>query len=173
MHHYIAAAVLALGMAFGPAAFAGTQRLAREDNIWAGKAHQPTQSEVVQQERSKGLALPSQRERSENDEVESLYQSLLRESAQPVDVQPYVIPPVPSSPSSPQQTQPAAPSLADRGAPVFGPDGIAGTVAFNNGRFATVAPQGGGLLGIMTPQGNGIGLLSIPGRAPTIALTRP
>jgi hypothetical protein len=78
MRYYIAAAALTLGMAFSPAVFAGTQPSAREDNIWGGKAHQPTQSEVVQQERLEGLALPPQRERLENDRVESLYQSLLR-----------------------------------------------------------------------------------------------
>jgi hypothetical protein len=93
--------------------------------------------------------------------------------ASPMDVQPYVIPtPAPPSPASPQQTQPAAPSLPDRGAPVFGPGGITGTVTSNHGSFATVAPQGGGPLGIMTPQGNGIGLLSIPGRAPSVVVTR-
>ena len=136
--------------------------------------HQPTQSEVVQRERLKGVALPPQRERLENDEVENLYHSLLQESARPVDVQPYVIPtPAPSSPSPLQQTQPGAPSLPDRGAPVFGLGGIAGTVTSNNGRFVTVAPQGGGPPGILTPQGNGIGLLSVPGRAPTIVLARP
>ena len=78
MRYYIAAAALALGMAFGPAAFASTQPSAREDNIWGGKAHQPAQSEVVQQERLKGLAVPPQRERLENDQVETLYRSLLR-----------------------------------------------------------------------------------------------
>jgi hypothetical protein len=153
---------------------AHTQPSAREDNIWGGKAHQPTQSEVAQQERLEGLALPPQQARLENDEVESLYHSLLQESARPVDVQRYAIPtPAPSSPSALQQTHPAAPSLPDRGAPVFGLGGIAGTVTFNNGRFATVAPQGGGPPGILTPQGNGIGLLSVPGRAPTIVLARP
>jgi hypothetical protein len=153
---------------------AHTQPLAREDNIWGGKAHQPTQSEVVRQERLEGLALPPQQERLANDEVETLYHSLLQESARPVDVQPYVIPtPAPSSPSAPQQTQPAAPGLPDRGAPVFGLGGIAGTVTSNNGRFATVAPQGGGPLGIVTPLGNGTGLLSVPGSAPTIVLARP
>jgi hypothetical protein len=90
-------------------------------------------------------------------------------------VQPYVIPPpAPSSRKSPQQTQPLPPqSLPDRGAAVFGPGGIAGTVASNNGSFATVAPQGGGSPGILTPQGNGIGLLSVPGQAPSIVVTRP
>jgi hypothetical protein len=95
-------------------------------------------------------------------------------TASPMGVPPYVIPtPAPTSPSSLQATQPDAPSLPDRGAPVFGLDGVAGTVTFNNGRFATVAPQGGGLLGILTPQGNGTGLFSVPGSAPTIVLARP
>ena len=95
-------------------------------------------------------------------------------TASPTGVQPYVIPtPAPSSANSPEQTQLAASSLPDRGAPVFGLGGIAGTVASNNGRFATVAPQGGGPLGIITSQGNGTGLLSVPGRAPTTVLTRP
>jgi hypothetical protein len=78
MHHHIAAAALVLGMAFGPAAFAETQPLAREDNIWGGKAHQPIRSEVVRQERLEGFTLPPERERSENDRVETLYQSLLQ-----------------------------------------------------------------------------------------------
>jgi hypothetical protein len=95
-------------------------------------------------------------------------------TASPMGVQPYVIPtPTPSSPNFPQQTQLAASSLPDRGAPVFGPGGIAGTVTSNNGSFATVAPQGGGAPGIMISQGNGIGLLSVPGGAPSIVVTRP
>jgi hypothetical protein len=95
-------------------------------------------------------------------------------TASPMGVQPYVIPtPAPSSPNLPQQTQFAAPSLPDPGAPVFGPGGIAGMVTSNNGSFATVAPQGGGAPGIMISQGNGTGLLSIPGSPPTIVLTRP
>jgi hypothetical protein len=170
---------------------ADTQPSAREDNIWGGKAHQPTQSEVVQQERLDGLALTPQRDRLENDEVESLYQSLLQvpvskssitsgtaaipaTPASPVGVRPYIIPtPAPSSPISPQQTQPAPPGLPNRGAPVFGSGGIAGTVTSNGGSFAVVAPQGGGPLGILTPQSNSTGLLSVPGGPSTIVLTRP
>jgi hypothetical protein len=167
---------------------ADTQPSAREDNIWGGKAHQPTQSEVVQQERLDGLALTPQRDRLENDEVETLYQSLLQvpvskssitsgtaaipaTPASPVGVQPYVVPT--PAPSSPQQTQPAALGLPNRGAPVFGPGGIAGTVTSNGGSFAVVAPQGGGPLGILTPQSNSTGLLSVPGGPSTIVLTRP
>jgi len=170
---------------------ADTQSLAREDNIWGGKAHQPTQSQVVQQERLHGLALTPQRERLENDEVESLYQRLLHvpvpksgivsgtavipaNPASPLGGQPYVIPvPAPSSPTFPQQTQPASPGLPDVGTPVFGPGGIVGTVTSNGGSFAIVAPQGGGPLGILTPQGNGTGFLSVPGTAPTVVVTRP
>jgi hypothetical protein len=95
-------------------------------------------------------------------------------TASPMGVQPYVIPtPAPSSPNFPQQTQLAASNLPDPGAPVFGPGGIAGTVTSSNGSFATVAPQGGGAPGIIISQGNGTGLLSVPGSPPTIVLTRP
>ena len=106
--------------------------------------------------------------------TDSVYEGTGATTASPMGGQQYVIPtPRSASPSSPQAAQPAAPSLPDRGAPVFGLGGIAGTVTFNNGRFATVAPQGGGPLGILTSQGNGTGLLSVPGRAPTIVLARP
>jgi hypothetical protein len=95
-------------------------------------------------------------------------------TASPMGVQSYVIPtPAPSSPNLPQQTQLAASSLPDPGAPLFGPGGIAGTVTSNNGSFATVAPQGGGAPGILISQGSGTGLLSVPGSPPTIVLTRP
>jgi hypothetical protein len=105
---------------------------------------------------------------------DGVYVGTGRTLASPMGVQPYVIPtPAPSSRNSPQQTQPAASSLPDRGAPVFGLGGIAGTVTSNYGSFATVAPQGGGPVGIITPQGNGFGLLSVPGSAPSIVVTRP
>ncbi|MBV8455484.1 MAG: hypothetical protein JO122_02580 [Acetobacteraceae bacterium] len=96
-------------------------------------------------------------------------------AASPMGVQPSVIrTPGPSSPNSLQQTQPLPPqSLPGRGAAIFGPGGIAGTVTSNNGSFATVAPQGGGAPGIMIPQGNGTALLSVPGSPPTTVLTRP
>jgi hypothetical protein len=49
----------------------------REDNIWGGKNHQPTQSVVLEQERLHGFASSAEQERLENDQVESLYQSLI------------------------------------------------------------------------------------------------
>lgn len=54
------------------------QQPAREDNIWGGKAHQPTESEVLQQEKSAGVALAPQQQQQTNDEVESLYQNLMQ-----------------------------------------------------------------------------------------------
>lgn len=153
MRHSIAAAALALAVVLGTAACANMP---------------------PQQERLQSPAQPPQPARVENGDAESLDQGVLQQLAPPANVQPYVIPAPPSSsPSSPQQTQPAAPSLPGRGAPVFGLGGIAGTVTSNNGHFAVVAPQGGGPLGIMTPQGNSFGLLSVPGHAPTIVITRP
>jgi hypothetical protein len=79
---YLIALGLALALAFGQVAFAADGLGSASNgygyyNIWGGEAHQPTQSEVVQQERLEGLALPPQRDRLENDEVERLYQSLL------------------------------------------------------------------------------------------------
>jgi hypothetical protein len=53
------------------------QPTAREDNIWAGKDHQPTQSVVAEQERLRGLALSTDQESLENEEVERLFQSLI------------------------------------------------------------------------------------------------
>ena len=57
---------------------AAAQQGGREDNIWGGKAHQPTESEVVQQEKSAGIALPPQQQQRANDDVESLYQNLMQ-----------------------------------------------------------------------------------------------
>lgn len=54
------------------------QQPAREDNIWGGKAHQPTESEVLQQEKSAGIAPPPQQQHGANDEVESLYRNLMQ-----------------------------------------------------------------------------------------------
>jgi len=57
---------------------AQTQQPGREDNIWGGKAHQPTQSDVNQQEKAAGIAPPQQDQQQTTDEVESLYQSLIQ-----------------------------------------------------------------------------------------------
>jgi hypothetical protein len=61
---------------------AQTQQSGREDNIWGGKDHQPTQSEVSQEEQSEGIGLPQQNQQRENDEVESLYQTLIQSGTQ-------------------------------------------------------------------------------------------
>ena len=58
---------------------AQTQQPAREDNIWGGKAHQPTESEVTQQEKAEGIAPPPQIQQRANGEVEKLYQSLMHD----------------------------------------------------------------------------------------------
>jgi len=73
----ICTAALAVMLGALPGLAAAQQR-AREDNIWGGKAHQPTESEVVQHEKSAGIALPPQQQHRTNDEVESLYQSLMQ-----------------------------------------------------------------------------------------------
>jgi hypothetical protein len=57
---------------------AAAQQLPHEDNVWGGKAHQPRESEVLQQEKSAGIALSPQQRHRANDKVESLYQSLLQ-----------------------------------------------------------------------------------------------
>jgi hypothetical protein len=73
----ISAAALAIMLA-GLPGLAVAQQPAREDNIWGGKAHQPTESEVAQQEKSAGVALPTQEQQQTNDEVEKLYQNLMQ-----------------------------------------------------------------------------------------------
>jgi hypothetical protein len=62
-------------------AFGNTMTLPREDNIWGGYAHQPTQSEVTQHEQSAGTAASSQEQQLDNDEIESIYARLMRETA--------------------------------------------------------------------------------------------
>ena len=73
----ICTASLAIMLGALPGLGAAQQR-AREDNIWGGKAHQPTESEVVQQEKSAGIAQPPQQQHRADDEVESLYQNLMQ-----------------------------------------------------------------------------------------------
>ena len=70
-------AALATMLLVAPA-MAQTQQPGREDNIWGGKAHQPTQSDVNQQEKAAGIAPPQQDQQQTTDEVESLYQSLIQ-----------------------------------------------------------------------------------------------
>jgi hypothetical protein len=57
---------------------AQAKTVAREDNIWDGKAHQPTRSEVLQRERLSRIAESPQRDKLADDEVESLYRELIR-----------------------------------------------------------------------------------------------
>jgi hypothetical protein len=74
--------VLGLGLATScGAAFAHTQTLPREDNIWGGYDHQPTQSEVTRREISAGIAASRQEQQLANDEVERNYDLLMRETA--------------------------------------------------------------------------------------------
>jgi hypothetical protein len=72
---------VAMALAASPGAvFAQARTSARVDNIWGGHAHQPTQSEVTQQEKSAGLVPSEQQQKAANDDVESVYQSLMRQT---------------------------------------------------------------------------------------------
>jgi hypothetical protein len=74
------ARALALGLMVGALpglAAAQAPQMSREDNIWGGKAHQPTESEVLTQEKLDGLGVSPQQELKANEDVESLYQSLI------------------------------------------------------------------------------------------------
>jgi hypothetical protein len=59
-------------------ALAQTQSTVREDNIWGGKAHQPTESEVLQKEQAAGLPSAQQTQRASNGDVENIYRNLMR-----------------------------------------------------------------------------------------------
>jgi hypothetical protein len=72
----IRAAALAIMLGALPG-LAAAQQLPHEDNIWGGKNHQPTESEVVQHEKSAGIALAPQQQHRADDEIESLYRSLM------------------------------------------------------------------------------------------------
>jgi hypothetical protein len=52
---------------------------ARIGNVWNGTAHEPDPLVVASQERRSSIALPPQREKAETDEVESLYERLVRD----------------------------------------------------------------------------------------------
>lgn len=81
--------------------------------------------------------------------------------------QPPVIPT--ASPPAPP-AQPSAPAL---GTPVFGPQGVLGTVINHAGNNAVVAPVGGGAPGLMVPNGNGTATIFVPGGVPTVVATPP
>ncbi len=55
----------------------------REDNIWGGLSHQPTEPEVLQQENAAGFALPSQQQKATDQNVEQLYQNLMEGTPSP------------------------------------------------------------------------------------------
>lgn len=59
-------------------ALAQTQSTLREDNVWGGRAHQPTESEVQQKEQAAGLPPAQQTQRASNGDVESIYRNLMR-----------------------------------------------------------------------------------------------
>lgn len=71
----IAALAIMLGILPG---LATARQLPHEDNIWRGKAHQPTKPEVAQQEQAAGAALPPKQQHSANRDVETLYRSLMQ-----------------------------------------------------------------------------------------------
>jgi hypothetical protein len=48
----------------------------REDNVWGGKAHQPSEAEVLQREKDSGIA----RAASNQQDVEQIYKNLINES---------------------------------------------------------------------------------------------
>lgn len=74
-----------LGLATSCGAACGhTQTLHREDNIWGGYDHQPTQSEVTQQERSAGIAASRQEQQSADDDVEHIYRGLMGQPPPPL-----------------------------------------------------------------------------------------
>jgi hypothetical protein len=78
------ARTVALALMVGaPPVLAAAQapQMSREDNIWGGKAHQPTESEVINQERLHGLAVSPRQELRANEDVENLYQSLIHSKA--------------------------------------------------------------------------------------------
>jgi len=54
---------------------------AREGNIWGDVAHQPTRGEVQEQEKAVGIALPSQQQKTLNQDVDQLYRELVTREA--------------------------------------------------------------------------------------------
>ena len=79
----MAICALVLTASLSPAAaaphHASSATPSRIDNIWDWRAHQPTKAEVCSLEPSDPATLRAQREA--NDEVNQLYQQLMRQSA--------------------------------------------------------------------------------------------
>jgi hypothetical protein len=74
--------VVGLGLATSCGAACGHARtLPREDNIWGGYAHQPTQLQVTRAEKSAGIAASRQEQQLASDEVGRIYRLLMRETA--------------------------------------------------------------------------------------------
>ena len=74
-------------------------------------------------------------------------------------------------PTRSQNSQPS--TLLRPGTQLVGPRGFSGTVTSSTGRYATVAPMGGGAPGIFVPGSGRTGTLSLPGRPPATVITQP
>ena len=75
------AAVLAT-MASGTA-LAQTQVPTRVGNIWNGRDHEPVPGDVMRKEQATGIAPSPQHQQANTDEVETLYQDLMRSEGAP------------------------------------------------------------------------------------------
>ncbi len=75
----ICAVVLAVGLSPAVAQHAPPATPSRIDNIWGWRAHQPTEAEV--RSRKPADAATAQAQRSADDEVNQIYQSLMGRSA--------------------------------------------------------------------------------------------
>lgn len=62
---------------------AQTQVPAREGNIWGGLNHEPTPSQVLPQEEAAGVGQRPAQQKKQNDDVETLFRSLMRAEGQP------------------------------------------------------------------------------------------
>ncbi|HTU55100.1 MAG TPA: hypothetical protein VMF62_14125 [Acetobacteraceae bacterium] len=76
-------------------------------------------------------------------------------------------------PAASAPAPPAQPGVPPLGSPVFGPQGVLGTVVNHAGNEAVVAPIGGGASGLMVPNGNGTATVFVPGGVPTVVATPP
>jgi hypothetical protein len=75
--YVLIATVLAALARVGPTLAQQQQPSQREDNVWGGVAHQPTEGQVQQQEKAAGIAPSQQQQNSANVDVEQLYQNLI------------------------------------------------------------------------------------------------